>query len=451
MSSLLLVVAACTGASGPETSATPTTEIVVAGTSTVSTPSTTVGAKPATCPDTVPRDEVGMSLAFFAVCTAAGPGSLYPIFRPGRTQFSLQRSLELLVEGTTEEERALGLGVGFDWVDEADEIEVRAGMDTEGVLTVDFRLDGERWNPGDRAGTSTQLLSFLVPLQATVFSFPEVAALDNSTLCWGESSCSGVITREVWEETLFLNEGVLFHRGCDLRFATTSSGCRVDDVPVRTTATVVDVASGDTLNVRAGPGVDYFKIGGLVPGAPVEVLDASDVADDGGLWRLVRSGDGLIGWVNNAYLELYRTEEEALVDLFVAFAADPSEATFEGLPLADSVGLGLGPTVLKVVEAESLIDPTVWDPGVEEFRAGSGDFSPLSALARLDDYRVTVGSHPHCVSSPMDPPVGYEDMTRVSVQPVLGVNDSCLMWFTVDFFVNGAGKVSAITYDLYEP
>ena len=451
LSSFLLVVAACTPASGPETTVPPPTSMVTTASSTPPTSPTTVGTKPTTCPETSLRTEVGAALAFFAVCSAEGPGNLYPIFRPGRTQFSLQRALELLVEGTTEEEQALGLGVGFDWVDEAEEIEVVADLEADGVLTVDFRLGGERWDPGDRAGTSTQLLTFLVPLQATVFSFPEVAALDRSTLCWGEYDCSGVVSREVWEGNLFLNEGVLFHRGCDLLFATTSTGCRVADVPVRTTATVVGVAGDDSLNIRAGPGVGYFEIGELTSGVSVEVLDASDVANDGGLWRLVRSEDGLVGWVNSAYLDLDRTREEALVDLFVAFADHPSRETFEALPLADLVGIGLGPTLVKAVEAEALRDPSAWDTEVEEFRAGSGDFSPLSALARLDDYRVTVGPHPHCVSPPMAPPVGYEDMTRISVQPVLGINDSCLMWFTVDFFVNDAGEVVAITYDLYEP
>ncbi len=339
---------------------------------------------------------------------------------------------------------------GFDWVEEG-EIDVTIDLDSDGVLTVDFSLGNQPWDPGPLVGTSTQLLAFLRPLRATVFAYPEVSALDNSTLCWGESSCEGVLTREAWEGEVFLNEGVLFHRGCDLLFATTGYGCRVDTVSVRTGGVVTNVAQDDALIVRAGPGVAYFEIGELLPEARVEVLDASEVAPDGGLWRLIRTEDGLVGWVNSAYLVLDRSEEEALVSRFVAFAKDPREETFQALPLAGQVGLGLGPTLLKEVEAEALRDPTVWQLDAEEFRAYVGGFSALRDLASLDDYVVTVGPHPHCASGPMDPPAGYEAMVRISVQPVLGINDSCLMWFTVDFFVDDSGKVAAITLDLWEP
>jgi len=452
LGAFLLAVAACAGASGPEGIETPTSTAGVAP-STVppSMPPVTTTPQPPACDAQTPRAEVGTALAFFAICGRGEIGNLYPVFRPARTEFSLLRSLELLVAGTRESERAMGLVTGFDWVDDADAITMIVDLDTDGVLTVDFRLGDNRWDPRSLAATSTQLLSFLRPLHATVFAFPEVSALDNSTLCWGEASCEGVTTRENWRAQMFLNEGVLFHRGCSLLFATESSGCRVAEVAVRTQATVVNVTEDDMLNLRAGAGVAYPEIGALAPGAGVEVLEASDVADDGGLWRLVRSEKGVVGWVNSAYLQLERTEEEALMDLFVAFARSPTEETFDAMPLTDEVALGLGPTLLKEVKAESLADPTEWELNVEEFRAYVGGFSALRNLESLDDYVVTVGPHPHCASGPMDAPVGYEAMKRVSVQPVLGRNDSCLMWFTVDLFVDDSGEVAAITLDLWEP
>ncbi len=50
----------------------------------------------------------------------------------------------------------------------------------------------------------------------------------------------------------------------------------------------------------------------------------------------------------------------------------------------------------------------------------------------------------------MPAPEGFEDHARISVQPDPDTIDSCLRWFTVDFFVAG-GEVEAITMDLWEP
>ena len=52
---------------------------------------------------------------------------------------------------------------------------------------------------------------------------------------------------------------------------------------------------------------------------------------------------------------------------------------------------------------------------------------------------------------PVPPPGGYEEFDRISVQPRLGPQDSCLMWQTVDFFLLPSGDVAAITLDLWEP
>jgi hypothetical protein len=140
-----------------------------------------------------------------------------------------------------------------------------------------------------------------------------------------------------------------------------------------------------------------------------------------------------------------------LVDRFVEFAKNPNAETFSSLPLADSVALGLGPQVVRSVEAEQLQDPETWILDVEEFRAYTGPFSSLSLLGSLDHYTVEVGEHPHCVGPPQPPPDGLEDYKRISVQPLEESMDSCLTWLTVDLFVNPSGQVEAITMDLWEP
>lgn len=140
-----------------------------------------------------------------------------------------------------------------------------------------------------------------------------------------------------------------------------------------------------------------------------------------------------------------------LVDAFVGFAKDPGTQTFSGLPLADSVSLGLGPQIVRSVAGESLKDPGAWAIDVAEYRAYTGPFSPLELLRSFDDYIVQVGEHSHCAGPPQPPPNGLDDHRRVSVQPPAESIDSCLMWATVDFFVGQSGQVEAITMDLWEP
>ncbi len=192
-------------------------------------------------------------------------------------------------------------------------------------------------------------------------------------------------------------------------------------------------------------------MGQLDGGVTVEATGEAAVAADGGIWRLVGS-DGLgKGWVNEAFLAFPRSSEEALVDAFVAFAQRPSDASFAELPLADVVELGLGSETVIATPASSLRDVSTWELDVEFFRSYEGPFSALEMLEGLGVYDVTVGPHPHCASPPIPPPSGLEDLTRVSVQPRLGLASSCLMWGTVDLFVTADGVVEAIALDLWEP
>jgi hypothetical protein len=145
------------------------------------------------------------------------------------------------------------------------------------------------------------------------------------------------------------------------------------------------------------------------------------------------------------------TDPETLVEAFVQFARDPSDGTFGDLPLADTVDLGLGSTIIKTVKSTELRQPEAWQLNVDLFRAYTGPFSAFDTLSRLDGYETTVGDHAHCASPSVPAPDGYEELNRISVQPQLGPQDSCLMWGTVDFFLLPGGDVAAITLDMWEP
>ena len=469
--SLVVIAAACGDAAGPDDSApattapeTTTTTIVDTTTSPTTTSPTTTSPRPTT---TIPEDDpplgdctrslrlrnVDYHLAFFAQCQAEPHAPVFPVYRKVGEAPSLQEKITMLLRGTRDFEAQDGLTSGFDWVEERDQIEVTVAVDAAGVATVDFLIDGERWNPGSRASTSAQYFSFMDPLEATVFSDPAVTALDRSTLCWGESGCTGTLTRETWEGMLFTNYGIL----CDPEHAADQSwGCLPHDESTYR-ATVVNVAADDVLNVRSGPGAGYFKIGAVAPNATVEVLENSRHSTDGALWRLVRYGGGEIGWVNSAFLVNSavltgdRTAGEQLADAFVEFAVRPTEETFTSLPLEAAVALGLGPEILSTVDAAALRDSAAWKIDMEYFRGATGPFSALDFLKASGDYQVTVGIHDHCASPPMPAPAAYEDLQRISVQPVESSIDSCLMWSTVDLFVTADGKVAAITLDFWEP
>jgi hypothetical protein len=139
------------------------------------------------------------------------------------------------------------------------------------------------------------------------------------------------------------------------------------------------------------------------------------------------------------------------VDAFVVFAARRSDVAFAALPLADTIALGLGSDIVSVLPAADLRHASEWQLDVEYFRAYSGPFSALGSLVHADPYQVTIGEHNHCASPPMPPPTGYETYTQISIQPRDATYDSCLMWGTVDFFVNDDGEVEAITLDMWEP
>lgn len=136
------------------------------------------------------------TVMFYALCVDADLPP-YPVYRPGGHRPTLEQSVAELVAGTTRTERALGLSTGFDSAPEEPPIYTVASVDSDGLAHVELRTVEGPWDPGPL--TSAQLGSFMIPLKATVFSNPEITALDMSTICWQELDCSEVMLRSDWE------------------------------------------------------------------------------------------------------------------------------------------------------------------------------------------------------------------------------------------------------------
>lgn len=137
------------------------------------------------------------------------------------------------------------------------------------------------------------------------------------------------------------------------------------------------------------------------------------------------------------------------LDALVAFAREPSDATWASVPFADRVQLGLGDRLVKPLPARALRDPAAWTLEVDGFRAGVGPFSPLEVLADERPLEYGEASYRRCVSPPGRPPRAVSRLRRLNIQP----RDvaSCLQWFAVDVYVDERGEIRAVTLDLWEP
>jgi hypothetical protein len=133
----------------------------------------------------------------------------------------------------------------------------------------------------------------------------------------------------------------------------------------------------------------------------------------------------------------------------IDFARSPSDGTWESLPLADVVHLGLADRLLVKRSAEELREPDRWKLPASLFRGRSATYSALELIANEEEFRESEGPHGHCASAPIASPEPVARLRRVSVQPA--APDGCLDWWTVDAFVNDDGEIEAITLDLWEP
>lgn len=446
------IVTACTSAPSPPTStvAQPSTSVPIAPTTgQTAAPSTTI--EPSPCRDGGPQQVLQTIVMFYALCVDADLPP-YPVYRPGGQRPTLEQSVSALVAGTTPAERALGLSTGFDSASEEPPIYTVASIDADGLAHLELRTVEGLWDPGPL--TSAQLGSFMIPLKATVFSIPEVTALDMSTLCWEELDCSGVTLRSDWEGDLFEGFGVLSNKGCTLEFWWSGPECRLEtafqgDLGV---GAVVNLEGDDTLKIRSGPGTEYSVIGELPKATFPTYTKEAEFAQDGGFWRLVVADGYGTGWVNQAFLAIPLNSEESIWHSVATFAREQDDRSFAGMHLADEVALGLADQILKTVDSVELRNPDVWRLELEYFRGYSGPFSALELLNELRVIEVSVGEHPHCASPPVPPPVGFESFKRVSAQPAFSYEHvSCIEWFTVDFFVDDLDVIHAITLDLWEP
>ena len=136
-----------------------------------------------------------------------------------------------------------------------------------------------------------------------------------------------------------------------------------------------------------------------------------------------------------------------LVDAFVVLAANPASDTVNAVAFAETVMLGLGPDIMRTVDRDGLADAAMWSIAREEFRGYAGPFSALDLVS--EPFAVTLGAHARCVAPPEPAPDGLEDHRRVSMQPTTAT--SCLGWWTIDFFIDDAGQIEAVTLDLFGP
>lgn len=148
--------------------------------------------------------------------------------------------------------------------------------------------------------------------------------------------------------------------------------------------------------------------------------------------------------------EMTPARAETLVRQLREFAEQPSESAARQLPFAPTVRLGVGDTLLKQLDAKTLIDPAAWSVPTAQGYEWLAEPS-LNALELLVDdrpYTSELGPHPHCASPPRPAPPAVNAHHRVSTQPAAA--DSCLSWYTVDLFLR-AGEIEAVTLDLWEP
>ncbi|MDO9439914.1 MAG: hypothetical protein Q7T73_03395 [Beijerinckiaceae bacterium] len=155
--------------------------------------------------------------------------------------------------------------------------------------------------------------------------------------------------------------------------------------------------------------------------------------------------------------------DTALVRNFLEFAAEPSEQTAAPLQFAPDVRLGLGRDLVVTVRGDEVQGAAKWVLDVDYFRAYNGPFSALQTVRtrlgatqpkpgdKASLLQVSVGEHPRCAGPSEAPPDGLRVLRRVSLQPSAATMDSCLSWFSVDFFLNQDRRLEAVTLDIWEP
>lgn len=133
----------------------------------------------------------------------------------------------------------------------------------------------------------------------------------------------------------------------------------------------------------------------------------------------------------------------------IEFARTPGTARLTAIPFAEKVKLGLSDRIVIERAPSEFAQADAWVLRADIFRGRYGPFSLLEVLAKAVPTTISAGPHPHCASPPVPAPSEFANSRRLSVQPT-GI-DTCLLWWTVDLFVSPAGRIQAITLDLWDP
>lgn len=144
------------------------------------------------------------------------------------------------------------------------------------------------------------------------------------------------------------------------------------------------------------------------------------------------------------------TEDESLIADLLRLADSFNEQNLATMPFGEEVALGLGDQLHASRSLPELVDPGGWSIDVADFRGYAGPFSALDVARDAGATVVSVGDYDRCVAPPTSAPEEVAALRRVSVQPVLGAQESCLRWWSVDLFLDD-GRIVAVTLDLYGP
>jgi hypothetical protein len=139
-------------------------------------------------------------------------------------------------------------------------------------------------------------------------------------------------------------------------------------------------------------------------------------------------------------------DDQRIADDFIAWARSHDSRV---PALADSVRLILGPEAHTEVVLDDPHDRSTWVLPVEDFRAYVGPFNPLNSLAGPQNVTVRMGPHQTCAAPAPAVPADLAPLRQIAIEA--SDIDSCLSWFSIDLFVNDAGLIEAVIFDLYEP
>lgn len=168
--------------------------------------------------------------------------------------------------------------------------------------------------------------------------------------------------------------------------------------------------------------------------------------------EVIRSGDGDV-----------RDADISLARHLAAFTVTPTAR------LRDLVRFGPDGTSLRVgasarqIQPGALADETSWSLAADGFAGRDGELNALQPLRdhllgrlhppeRTDgNLTVSEGEVRRCAGPAIAAPAGLDGLRHLAIQPAPDSLESCLDWFSVDLYLDPAGRVQAVRLDLWEP